>query len=221
MWKRRWPRATKVYLLVALLCAAGAASIVHGSTASVRQADAAVGPPVPVVVAAVPVVRGTALALSDLEVRPVPVSLAPPGALADPGSLVDRIVLTDLAPGEAVTQTRMAHEGAGPLAALVPPGLRAVALPVTVLPPGLVAGDRVDVLATYGEGRTYTETVGTALEILVPPNAGSSDRQGLGGASGAGLVLLADVATASRLARAAGYSVMSVAVVGSTSASDG
>jgi len=208
-------------VLVALLCAAGAASIVHGSASSVRQATAAVGPPVPVVVAAVPVVRGTALALSDVEVLPVPASLAPPGAVADPGSVVNRIVLTDLAPSEAVTQTRLAPEGAGPLAALVPPGLRAVALAVPVLPPGLVAGDRVDVLATYGEGRTYTETVGTALEILVPPDAGGSDGQELGGASGAGLVLLADVATASRLARAAGFSIMSVAVVGSTSAPDG
>lgn len=221
MWKRRWPRAAKVYLVVALLCAASAASIVRSSTASVRATQAAVGPPVPVVVAATPVVRGTELTIAHLEVRQLPATLAPPGAVADPGSVAGRIVLTDLLPGEAVTMTRVAGEGAGPLAALVPPGLRAVAVAVPVLPPGLVAGDRVDVLATYGEGRTYTETVGRTLEILVAPDASGPGRQAFGAAGGVGLVLLADVATAARLARAAGFSIMSVAVVGSTSAPDG
>ncbi len=89
---------------------------------------------------------------------------------------------------------------------------------VVAAPPGLTVGDRVDVFATYGEGRAYAEAVGHELEILVPP---PSEQDGAGvpavapsAGSGPTLVLLVDTATAERLARASASSVLSLAVVG-------
>jgi pilus assembly protein CpaB len=211
-WRRRWPRSTKLFLAAGLLCALGAGAIVHGSVSRSRAAFAVTGPPVPVVVAARSVARGDALTGDDLVIGSLPGGTVPPGAFHDLAGILGRITLTDLAPGEVVTITRLAP-GAGPLAALVPPGLRAVPIVVPVLPPGLVPGDRVDVMATFGEGRTYTETAGRDLEILVVP--GNSSTSGLGaGAGGSVLVVLADTLTTSRIARASGFAVLSVAVVG-------
>ena len=111
-----------------------------------------------------------ARALDDASFRvvDVPSTLVPPGALTAIEEVAGRVLATDLAEGEVLTETRLAGAGSGPLAALVPPGLRAFVLP-TGPPAGTVrSGDEVDVLATYGAnaGRPYTETVASALEVL-------------------------------------------------------
>jgi len=96
----------------------------------------------------------------------MPVDYTPPGALTDVAKAAGRVALADLAPGEVVTETRLARVRAGPVASLVPRGLRAFAVP-TSLPPGLVApGDLVDVLATFNTGQVHTETVISGIEVL-------------------------------------------------------
>jgi Flp pilus assembly protein CpaB len=133
--------------------------------------------------------------------------------LGEPSDAVGETSLTALAAGEAVTPTRLVGGRGGELAALVPPGLRAVPIVVATVPEGLAAGDRVDVLSTYGEGRMYAETVGHELELLVAP--GGETAASAAGTSGATqLVVLADTATATRLARSSVASVLSIAVVG-------
>lgn len=223
MFRRRPPRATVLLLAASVTCAIGAFALVRGYAARLDALRPAVGPPVPVVVAAGPVARGTTIAADDLAVIEVPGRFAPPHALADPAEAVGRTTLTALAAGEAVTPTRLVGGEGGPLARLVPPGLRAVPIVVASVPPGLVAGDRIDVLATYGEGRMYAETVGSELELLLAPGgeissaiasgAGASGA-GASGAGGTSLVVLADTATATRLARSSAASVLSIAVVG-------
>jgi Flp pilus assembly protein CpaB len=128
-----------------------------------------------VVVVASPASRGVRLVAKDLRVVRMPVLYAPPGALSSISQAAGRVTLTDLLTGEPVTKTRLARVRAGPVASLIPEGLRAFAVPST-LPAGTVApGDHVDVLATYGGGQPHTETVVSGVEVLmVLGPAGSS-----------------------------------------------
>jgi Flp pilus assembly protein CpaB len=171
-----------------------------------------------VLVAAADLARGTLLGPSSLQPDQVPARLAPPGAIADAGAALGRALVADLAAGEVLTRSRLAPPGTGPVAALVPPGLRAFVLP-SGPPVGTVAsGDRVDVLATYGAnaGRPYTETVATSLSVLdvVEAATRSIAADAAGAATGPPLVVLADPGTVERLARAASLAVLSIAIVG-------
>jgi Flp pilus assembly protein CpaB len=213
--RRRPPRSTIVFALASVACALGAFSLMRGYAARLEALRPAVGPVVPVVVAADDVERGATLFSDDVEVIELPETVAPAAALREPTDAVGRTTLTAMAPGEAVTPTRLVGGTGGELAALVPPGLRAVPIVVSTVPGGLVAGDRIDVLATYGEGRMYAETVGRELELLVTPGADDGGAStAAGGSGGTELVVLADTATATRLARSAVASVLSIAVVG-------
>jgi Flp pilus assembly protein CpaB len=99
----------------------------------------------------------------------------------------------------------------GPVASLVPSGLRAFAIR-TVIPPGSVtAGDRVDVVATSGGPHPYSETVASDLEVL----STGTDADGAIAANGDGsvsLVLLVTADTAERLAYATAYADLAVSI---------
>jgi Flp pilus assembly protein CpaB len=77
------------------------------------------------------------------------------------------------------------------------------------LPRGTLSpGDRVDVLATHGSGRPYTETVATAVEVLqIHPG---TDLDELGTAST--VILLVDPETAERLAYARAFAELALSV---------
>jgi pilus assembly protein CpaB len=215
MWRRRLPRSTKVFLALAIVCGTAAFVIVRGYAAKLEALRPAVGPSVPVVVAARSVARGAILGENDLEMASIPEAFVPSVAVATVDEVTGRVTLTDLAVGEVVTSTRLAGDRTGPLAALVPPGLRAVAVSVTAAIDGLAAGDRVDVIATYGGSRAYAETVGEALEVLRAPGDAEADDPFAGaGGHGAAIVLLVDPDTAEQLARASAFAALSIAVVG-------
>jgi Flp pilus assembly protein CpaB len=125
------------------------------------------------------------VAPQDVRLARMPITYAPPGALTDLTKAVGRVALADLSPGEVVTETRLARVRAGPVASLIPQGLRAFAVPIS-LPRGLVAaGDLVDVLATFNAGQPHTEIVVSAVEVLLVLGTGSMGHDGLSG-SGAG-----------------------------------
>jgi Flp pilus assembly protein CpaB len=163
-----------------------------------------------VVEAARHVTRGSVLGADDLAVVAVPEAFAPSVALRTTSDALGRVALADLASGEIVTATRVSAGGTGPLASLVPPGLRAVSLTIAAPVPGLAPGDRVDVIASVSGGRSYADTVAEALEVLRPADGDSS----FGDGAGAVVVLLADPLTAERLARAEGFASLSLAVMG-------
>jgi len=149
---------------VALSLTAGLLLRTYATRAATAASAAA--PELEVVEASTRIERGTALASSDLRRARMPVAYAPPGALIDVSRAAGRVALAGLSPGEVVTETRLARVRAGPVASLVPRGLRAFAVP-TSLPPGLVApGDRVDVLATFNAGQAHTEIVVSGVEVL-------------------------------------------------------
>src|SRR5207247_4784072 len=102
-----------------------------------------------VVAASHPVARGTALRAADLRLTVMPARFAPPGSLRLVSQAAGRVVLSDLAPGEVVTQTRLARVRAGPVASLLPRGLRAFAVPTSLPLGAVVAGGPPDIPAPF------------------------------------------------------------------------
>jgi Flp pilus assembly protein CpaB len=181
--------------------AAATALLLHGHLTRL-SAEAAVASPrslVDVVLAAVPIQRGTSLEDRHLRTTRMPRAYVPPGSIDRIVKAAGRVTLSALAPGEVVTDTRLARVRAGPVASLVPEGLRAFAVP-TSLPPGAVAaGDHVDILATYTSGRPYTETVVEGVEVLAvlgpgPPGAESALDLDVSSGDGEALTLIVLVA---------------------------
>jgi Flp pilus assembly protein CpaB len=166
----------------------------------------------------VTIARGDAIRSNQLRLAQVPSAFAEPGSFTKVSQVAGRVALVGLSAGEVVTESRLARVRAGPVASLIPEGLRAFAVP-TSLPPGVVAaGDHVDVLATFASGQAHTETVATGLEVLLvlgPSGAGT----GLSGAQAdagvtqeATLVLLVSPEQEEQLAFARAFADLAVAV---------
>jgi Flp pilus assembly protein CpaB len=169
-----------------------------------------------IVRAATDLARGTALSDEMLLASTVPDDFVPAGAVRDAGAVVGRVLTADIEAGEILTRSRLAATAVGPVAALVPQGLRALVVP-SGAPAGTIrAGDRIEVYATYGGGRPHTELVATGLEVLRVLTGGTSS--GSGGTSpgdpGVALVLVADADTAARLAYARAFGQLQVAILG-------
>lgn len=210
MFLRKWSRGAKTLALFSLLAGAASFSLVRGYAAELEALRPTTGELIQVVVAAADLPRGAVLTEPNLAIRQVPAAYAPPGAFRSIDQAIGRVLSSDLAEGEPLSQTRVGSEG-GPVASLVPSGLRAFVVPAG-LPAGVVRpGDRVDVLATFGGPHPYTETVGVGLEVLsvIDEAAGTFEA---GGSAGSSLVLLVSPDTAERLAHAAAFAQVSVAI---------
>lgn len=211
---RRWPRSARITAGLALVCGLGAFGLVQGYVGRVEASRPELGAPVPVLVAVSDLARGATLSADSLQVLQVPGEFAPPGALGDPDDAQGRVLVSPLAAGEPVTRTRLAAPRAGPVAALVPPGLRAFVVATDIPPEAVRAGDRVDVLATFGGGRPYTETVATGLEVLSVLSSGQTDALSGAASDAPRLVLLVSPEVAERLAYARGFGDLSVTIAG-------
>lgn len=220
---RRWSRSSRLYLAGSLIMATLAAVMVHSYAARAAKQARGAGPEVPVVIAQARIYRGQLIQPAQIRLGRIPVDFAPPGSFNHIADVAGRVALADLAPGEAVTKTRLARVRAGPVASLVPPGLRAFAVPTT-LPAGTVAaGDRVDVLATFGTGRPHTETVVRGAEILFilseDPGGATSlmedvalDAAAAGAAQSATLILLVSPDQQEQLAYARSFANLEVTI---------
>jgi Flp pilus assembly protein CpaB len=213
VFRRALPLSSKIFAVLAAVLGTAAFLVVQAERERYAALRPALGPPVTVVLTRAAMARGTVLASAGLETREVPRAFVPPAALSSLEAAAGRVLAADLAAGDVITRTRLVEFRAGPLAGLVPGGMRAVAI-ATPIPSGLRSGDRVDVLATFGgEGRVYTETVGVALEVLrvlAPSSA-------IGGASGdraPTLVVLSTPDVAEQLATASAFATVHIAVVG-------
>jgi Flp pilus assembly protein CpaB len=207
---RRWSLRSKALALLAMAAGIGSFTIVRGYAAELDALRPELGDRIAVVVADRALVRGDVLAGDDVRIERIPSAYAPPGAFGAVGSVVGRTLAADLTAGEAVTRTRVGGAG-GPVASLVASGLRAFVV-ASGLPPGVLEpGDRVDVIATFGGPRPYTDTVGTGLEVLsiVEEDAGTFQAAG---PSGPSLVLLVSAETAEQLAHATAFGRITVTV---------
>jgi len=218
---RRGFRTSRLYLVAGLAFAVAAVVLLVPAVSGGAGAGSS-GPTVAVVVAAKPIGRGQSLAADDVSLASWPISLAPVGTFQRTTQPAGRIALTALAPGEAVTETRLARVRAGPVASLVPQGLRALAVPSTLPVGTVVAGDHVDVLATYPGDVPRTETVADDVEVLMVLGPGgtaaSTTDVGLDAAAstmGGGsttLVLLVPEAEQGRLASARALANLEVTI---------
>lgn len=204
--RRRRPRASRVLVLVSLLLASSATLALRGHLTRLEARAAAVGPSVPVVVAASPLGRGTVLAPSMVRIADMPSASLPQGAVRTIEAVSGRTLAADVGPGEPITNLRLATRG-GPIAALVPEGFRAVPVSVSLPAGALVPGDRVDVLATFVAGNAHTETVASEAEVLRVLEGSS-----LEGGTGATVFVLVSSETAERIAFAGVHAELSVAV---------
>ena len=208
-------------MALAVVLGALAFVVVRGYQDRVEASHPAVGPPVDIVTAATDLARGTALSDEMLHTSTVPEDFVPPGAVRDAATVVGRVLTADIEAGEILTRSRLAGTTVGPVAALVPAGLRAVVVPSGTPARTIRAGDRVEVYATYGGGRPHTELVASGLEV-VRVLVGDIAASGVGGTStgdpGVALVLLVDGDTASRLAYARTFGQLQVAILGPTPA---
>jgi Flp pilus assembly protein CpaB len=128
--------------LARLLVALGLGLATFLTVRSALAPPAGAGAPVDVVVTARPVRAGAPLAPADVRAARLPAEALPRAERAeDP---VGRTARVDLVAGEVVLAGRLGPRG---LAALLPAGRRALAVPRAAGTPPLEAGQRVDLLA--------------------------------------------------------------------------
>lgn len=214
--RRKLPRSSFVLVSVSVACALAAALVMRAYVHRIDAVRPDGGPPMTVVAAAADVPRGAVLTADALEVVSVPSRFAPPGAVRDLARATGRIVVSDIAAGEIVTQLRLAGARSGPTASLVPPGMRAVQVPAAGAV-GVKPGDLVDVIATFGGGGAHTEVAGEGLEVLAVDRGSGGGSFGAATAptsGGVGLVLLVSPTDAETLAFAAAFATLSIAVRG-------
>jgi pilus assembly protein CpaB len=133
-------------VVAALATAVVLTRYLEARTAAVRV------PTTKVVVAAVDLPAAAALRVESLKVVDWPTASLPERTSSDPSKLVGRVALNEIAKGEAILEGKLASSEAGSgLAALLPTGMRAVAVRVddVVGVAGFVhPGDHVDVIVT-------------------------------------------------------------------------
>jgi pilus assembly protein CpaB len=145
-------RSPVLWWTVAAVLALVTASSLRSSFDRAAAAEARFGVLRPVLVVARPVGVGEVVEAGDVRLEPRPLALLPEGAVSGSAVVAGRVAVADLVPGEVVVSARLAPGGRRGAAALLPPGQRALAVPGGAGRPPLRPGDRVDVLATGGDG---------------------------------------------------------------------
>ena len=182
MFRRKLPTSSLAFLSLSVAAGLSALLIMRGYARRIDASRPDVGRPETVVIAVAGITRGATVTADMVKADQMPSAFVPPGALTTLDEVVGRVASADLVQGEVVTRARLAGTRAGPVAALVPPGLRAFLIPSNLPPDAVRAGDRVDVLAAFGGGRPHVETVADGVEVsqvMTPPSGG-----GVGGVAG-------------------------------------
>lgn len=187
---------------------------------SVRRTSAAaerLGASRAVWVVRAPVAGGDVFRGSDVSLVARPRGLVPVGALDASASPIGEATRVDVVVGEIVLTGRLAGHGAHGVAAMVPPGYRAVAVPNDEATPRVATGDRVDVLATFdvGDGLSAArDGPATAPSFAVASNAEVL------AVSPRAITLAVESADAPRVAFALAKAAVTLALRGPTAASE-
>ena len=124
-----------------------------------------------VIVARQRIAMGTAITADAVEAQTWPVALVPAGALDT--MPIGRTAIASIEQGEAVLAARVAPVGLHGLAALVPAGWRAIAIPVAPTVIALNVGNHVDLVAGFdrtgssGEPGGYSPSLTVARDAIV------------------------------------------------------
>jgi Flp pilus assembly protein CpaB len=157
---RRVARSPLAYWAAVVALAAFTAFTVAGQVDKAGAQAARYGHLRPIVVATRAVETGAVVRPADVVVRSMPAAFVPEGALGSTAAVLGRTVVVPLFRGSAVVGAHLAPDGFQGVAALLPAGARAVAVPTGPASVALRRGDRVDVLATFdpppaGEAPTF------------------------------------------------------------------
>lgn len=174
-------------LVFAFVVAAGASFMLYRLMAS-RITTKAAPSSVQVVLAARKLDLGTVLRDGDLKAADWS-GAPPPGAILKKDDLIGRGVISTIYDGEPVLENRLAPKGAGGgLAAIIPKGMRAVAIRVNEVvgvAGFVVPGMRVDVLISgtpptqnSGNGNHVTRTLLQNIEVLSAGQEYKKDAEG-------------------------------------------
>jgi pilus assembly protein CpaB len=214
VFRRKLPTSSFVFLCLAVAAGLLAALLMRGYARRLDATRPDVGPPARVVAAAATLTRGATLTADMVRTIQMPAAFAPPGALDDPGVAVGRVLSSDVAAGEVLTRTRLSGSEAGPVAAIVPPGLQAVVIASTLPADAVRPGDHVDVLAAFGGGHPHVETAASGVEVgqVLAPSTGAGLASGVTDAPGPSLVLLVDPDAAERLTFATAFATLTVVI---------
>ena len=192
--RRKLPLSSKVFLTVAAACGVASFLLARADASRASGDPAVAGPRVGVTVAAHDIDPGTALTAADLRLTQMPVAFAPPGSVPSEDAAVGLVAQTSIAEGEPLSVSRL---GRSLLAGSVGPGRLVVTAGFASVPQGLTTADRVDVFATFGGARPFTELVGEDLRVLrIDPTTNAL------GDAGTKVTLDVDAATARQLLQA-------------------
>ena len=173
-WRRRW-RAWRRRSSFAWWATAAALAIVTGTVvrAAMLRSSALLdelGPMREVAVVVAPVDAGEVVDGEDLALARRPSTMMPDGAVVDLDDVdapSGRVALVPLVPGEVLVASKLAPAGLRGAAALLPDGMRALAVPAGPAGrPPVSVGDHVDVLVTLGAGDGSTVVVAEAAVVV-------------------------------------------------------
>lgn len=146
---RRFSRSPLVFWSAVAVLASTTGFIASGYLDAARRQASRYGPLRPLLVAARDVDAGEVVRSGDLVVREVPAAMVPQRGLVDRRDAVGRTVVVKLFAGSPVLRGHLAPWGLHGIAALLPEGTRAVAVPTGSASVPVRRGDLVDVLATF------------------------------------------------------------------------
>jgi pilus assembly protein CpaB len=165
----------------------------------VKKEDGGIQQPtntVAVLVAKKPLEPGHKLQPDDVMVTQIRADAAPEAAISDPSEIVGRVTALRLVKGQQIVEGVLTPDGAGTgLAAVIPPGMRAITLEVNefssvarLLNPGC----RVDVLATFqgSDGETISRTIVQNVKVTAVGQRMSDQPQPEEGAFGSVTLLV-------------------------------
>ncbi len=118
-----------------------------------------------------PVAAGSVVERGDVRMERRPASTLPRGVpVGGPSGAAGHTALVPLVPGEVLLRSRLAPAGLTGAAALLPAGMRAVAVPAGPGgSPPVAIGDHVDVLATFSDGTGGSSVSGDSPASSGPP----------------------------------------------------
>ncbi len=140
-------RPPPLRLVAAVALAVVVALVVHRTTAQAAAVTARLGQTTIVAVVQRPLAAGTEIGAGDVTLAPRPVAQVPAGAVVD--DPVGQTLRADVVAGEVLVSARLASRGREGPVALIPPGWRAVAIPVLDAPAPVRPGTAVDVVASF------------------------------------------------------------------------
>jgi Flp pilus assembly protein CpaB len=210
---RRSPRFLLAWC-AAMAVAAATGYVVFSDLATLQRRTRDLGPPRAVLVAARPLLLGARVEPDDLRTASVHESAVPTGALGEPEEAIGRVVAMPVPAGAYVHGAHLAPADRDALDALVPAGHRAVRVtPADGMRPP--RGAVVDVLAAVdpapGAPAPAASPVATAARVLEVDDGADGDRE-YATAGEHGVTLLVTEGEARRLAFAAAYGVLTLAL---------